>query len=106
MIAIVLVLSVFCVVAIVAARYVPMGSGEFVIGCTFIFLILSCAFLILSCAVWVQLLMFNVVPVDAIARRSFGTYDLQPWLGTVIYAPPLIGTAAFAATLWRKCNPR
>src|SRR5262245_3516843 len=99
MIAIVFVLGAFCLVAIVAARYAPAGNVEAVVGGTAVFLFASAV-------VWVLLLMLHAIPIETIARRSFGLYDLQPWLGAVIYGPPIVGALAFAAALWRRSRRR
>jgi hypothetical protein len=99
MIAILSVLSAFCIVTIVVARYASLGNAAVVFGSTVIFLFATGW-------AWVMLLVVNAVPVDAIAQRSFGLYDVQPWRGTVIFGPPLLGALVFAAALWRRGRPR
>ena len=99
MVEIVLVLSMFCVAAIALARCAPTGN----VAVVFFYAVI---FLFASGMAWVMALQVHAVPIDAIDRRSFGIYDLQPWLRTVFLGPPILGALVFAAALWNRGRHR
>jgi hypothetical protein len=103
---IVFVLSVFGVVAIVLARRAPIGdSGATVSHAAALFSYALIFFLVTGIA-WFILLFLHAVPIEAIASRSFGIYNIElPLLRLIVGGPPLLGALVFAAALWRRSRP-
>jgi hypothetical protein len=107
MVEIVFVLSVLCVVAIVLARRAPIGDSGAIVSYAAVLFVYALLFFLVTGMAWLILLILHAVPIEAIARRSFGIYDIElPLLRTIVAGPPLLGALVFAAALWRRSRPR
>jgi hypothetical protein len=85
--------------AIIASRWTqrlaPVRSLLVLFGCTVFFLMASVP-------AWSMIVFLGIVPIDSIARRSFGVYYLYPWKQTIVLVPPFVGALMFAIALWLR----